>query len=39
MAYVAGVDVYRIICDQIAASGYHGFETRRAKKRLEAVPA
>ena len=39
MAYVAGVDVYRIICDQIAASGYHGFETSKAKQRLEAVSA
>ncbi|WP_084420133.1 alpha/beta hydrolase fold domain-containing protein [Henriciella litoralis] len=32
MAYIAGVDVYRIICDQIAASGYHGFETSKAKQ-------
>lgn len=25
MAYIGGVDVYRVICDQIAASGYDGF--------------
>ena len=39
MAYVAGVDVYRILCDQIAASGYHGFATSKAKERLQAVSA
>ena len=27
MAYIGGVGVYRILCDQIAASGYHGFRT------------
>ena len=32
MAYVAGVDVYRIICDQIAASGYSGFRTSKASQ-------
>ena len=26
LAYVGGVGVYREICDQIAQSGYHGFE-------------
>jgi len=30
MAYVAGVDVYRHLCDAIAASDYQGFETRNA---------
>lgn len=25
MAYVGGVGIYRILCDQIASSGYHGF--------------
>jgi cyclohexanone monooxygenase len=39
MAYVAGVDVYRIVCDQIAAAGYHGFNTSKADTRLTAVPA
>lgn len=39
MAYIAGVDVYRIICDQIAASGYHGFQTTKQKGRLEAISA
>ena len=27
LAYVGGVGAYRLICDQVAASGYHGFET------------
>ena len=26
LAYVGGVGTYRLICDQVAASGYHGFE-------------
>jgi hypothetical protein len=26
LAYVGGVGTYRLICDQIAASGYSGFE-------------
>lgn len=39
MAYVAGVDVYRMICDQVAASGYAGFKTTRAKEKLQAVSA
>lgn len=26
LAYVGGVGVYRMICDQIAATGYHGFD-------------
>ena len=30
MAYVAGVDVYRHLCDAIAAADYQGFETRTA---------
>lgn len=25
MAYIGGVDTYRVICDTIAANGYHGF--------------
>ena len=28
MAYVGGVDVYRVICDQVAAAGYDGFRVR-----------
>ena len=28
MAYVGGVDVYRVICDQVAATGYDGFRVR-----------
>lgn len=31
MAYVGGVDVYRFICDQVAASGYDGFRTEKAR--------
>lgn len=31
MAYIGGVDVYRMLCDQIAASGYHGFRTTAAR--------
>ena len=27
LAYVGGVGAYRLICDQIAATDYHGFET------------
>ncbi|MCH9753133.1 MAG: potassium transporter, partial [Alphaproteobacteria bacterium] len=30
MAYVGGVDVYRHLCDAIAADNYQGFETRPA---------
>ena len=26
LAYVGGVGAYRLICDQIAATGYHGFD-------------
>lgn len=26
LAYVGGVGTYRLICDQVAATGYHGFE-------------
>ncbi len=32
MAYVGGTDVYRHICDQIAAAGYEGFDTVPAKQ-------
>ncbi|MEZ5946633.1 MAG: alpha/beta hydrolase fold domain-containing protein [Hyphomonas sp.] len=39
MAYIGGVDVYRILSDQIAASGYHGFRTSKAAQPREAVPA
>ncbi|MEO0981471.1 MAG: alpha/beta hydrolase fold domain-containing protein [Pseudomonadota bacterium] len=31
MVYTAGVGVYRIICDQIAAAGYEGFRTEPAQ--------
>jgi len=31
MAYVGGVGVYRHICDQVAASGYDGFQFERAR--------
>ena len=32
MAYVGGVDVYRVLCDSIAQSGYHGFQTRAMER-------
>ncbi|MCG8443765.1 MAG: alpha/beta hydrolase fold domain-containing protein [Caulobacterales bacterium] len=32
MAYIGGIDVYRIICDQIAAAGYEGFSVRAGKE-------
>lgn len=28
LAYVGGVGAYRLICDQIAATGYHGFDVQ-----------
>jgi len=30
MAYIGGVDVYRVICDQVAAAGYDGFDRIQA---------
>jgi hypothetical protein len=35
MAYIGGVDIYRILCDQIAATGYHGFRTSAGAKTRE----
>ncbi|MEL7547527.1 MAG: alpha/beta hydrolase fold domain-containing protein [Pseudomonadota bacterium] len=39
MAYIGGVDTYRILCDQIASAGYTGFQTHAANAALEAVSA
>ncbi|MEO1964667.1 alpha/beta hydrolase fold domain-containing protein [Hyphomonas sp.] len=39
MAYIGGVDVYRILCDQIAASDYHGFRTTPADRAVEPAAA
>lgn len=39
MAYIGGVDTYRILCDQIAAADYSGFKTTTADAPLQAVSA
>ncbi len=39
MAYVGGVDTYRAICDQVAATGYAGFRTYEAQQQKQALSA
>ena len=39
MAYVGGVDTYRALCDQIAASDYAGFRTYEAEREAKALSA